>query len=343
MLSGVGHVTEFPALKALPADGESFHAGLKALSAHEESEISREFSGVSISADSMISTLRNEEGYPVNLKVLVLDEDLSFLEEIKLLLVQAKYTGTMCSSATRALSMLQDDSVKFDIILIAYPLNVMEGFKQIQQLAMEADLPILYLLSKATSSCIVETLAPQLFKPISLTYVRCLWFPVAKKRIEKLQKLVQAGIIDVWDKFMLSMLLYSRWGDDGSLRKMVTEIQKVEEEEEQNCMDGKHEDHYTSLILNRKPVIPWMESDLHAQFAWEVEELGGIEEADPDKILKVLDPTPGLTRKQVDIHLKEYRFLHVDFARDHPSSDMPYENEAVFMRCRVDDDDFRIM
>ncbi|KAI3963841.1 hypothetical protein MKW92_033879 [Papaver armeniacum] len=340
MSSGVGHVTEFPALKALPADEESFHAGLKALSAYEESEISREFSGVSISADSMISTLRNEEGYPVDLKVLVVDEDRSFLEEIEPMLVQAKYTGTLCSSATQALSMLQDKSLKFDIILIAYPLNVMEGFKQIQKLAMEADLPIIYLLSKATSSCIVETLGPQLSKPISFTSVRCLWFPVAQRRKEKLQKLVQAGIIDVWDKFLLSILLYSRWGDDGSLRKLVTEIQKVEDKEDENCMDDKHEDHYTSLILNRKPVIPWMKSDLHAQFAWEVEELGGIEEADPDKMLQVLDPTPGLTRKQVDIHLKEYRFLHVDFASEHPSSDMPYENEAKFTHWRVVDDDF---
>ncbi|KAI3924893.1 hypothetical protein MKW98_031144 [Papaver atlanticum] len=304
MLSSAGHVTEYPAaLKSLPAD--------------EESKISGEFSRVSISADSMISTMKNEEGYPVGLKVLVVDEDLS--------------RHCLCCTIKNR---------KFDIILMAILVNDMEGFKQIQQLAMEADLPIIYLVSKATSSCIVETLSPKLFKPISLTSVRCLWFPVAEKRNEKLQKLVQEGIIDVWDKFLLSILLYSRWGDDGSLRKLVTEIQKVEEKEDENYMDGKHEDHYTSLIMNRKPVIPRMASDLHAQFAWEVDELGGTEEADADKILEVLDPTPGLTRKHVEIHLKEYRFLHVDFAREHPSSDIPYENEAEFMRCRVDDDDF---
>ncbi|KAI3838827.1 hypothetical protein MKX03_002603, partial [Papaver bracteatum] len=51
---------------------------------------------------------------------------------------------TLCSSATQALSMLHDKNRKFDIILMAMLVNNMEGFKQIQQLAMEADLPIIY-------------------------------------------------------------------------------------------------------------------------------------------------------------------------------------------------------
>ncbi|KAI3838826.1 hypothetical protein MKX03_002602, partial [Papaver bracteatum] len=78
MLSSVVHVTEYPAaLKSLPAD--------------EESKMSGEFSRVSISADSMISTMKNEEGYPVGLNVLVVDEDLPFLEEIKDMLQKSKY------------------------------------------------------------------------------------------------------------------------------------------------------------------------------------------------------------------------------------------------------------
>ncbi|KAI3954832.1 hypothetical protein MKW92_032342 [Papaver armeniacum] len=331
MLSSVGHVTEFPSPhKALPAD--------------EESKISREFSGVSISADSMISTMRNEEGYPNGLKVLVVDEDHSLLEEIEPMLVESKFTGTLCSSATQALSMLHDKSRKFDIILIAILGNDMKGFKQIQQLAMEADLPVKYLLPEATSSPIVETLgrsASKLTKPLRLSSLRSLWSPVARKRKEKLQKLVDAGFIDFWDKYLISMLLYSPWGDDGSLRKLITGIQKEEEKEDENYMDGKGDAHYTSFIMNRKPVIPWMSSRLQGQFIWAVIALGGPKEADPAKVFELLAPTPGLTRKLVDIHLKEYCFLHVDFVEEHPSSKMPYE-EPELMCCVVDDDDFWI-
>ncbi|XP_026416408.1 two-component response regulator ORR21-like [Papaver somniferum] len=167
-----------------------------ALPADEESKISREFSGVSISAavDSMISTMRNEEGYPKGLKVLVVDEDHSFLEEIEPMLVQAKYTATLCSSATQALSMLHDKTRTFDIILMAILGSDMDGFKQIQQLAMEADLPIKYLLPAASPWSIVKTLgrkASKLTKPVRLSTVRTLWSNVARKRKEKLQKLVQ--------------------------------------------------------------------------------------------------------------------------------------------------------
>ncbi|KAI3878398.1 hypothetical protein MKW98_001813 [Papaver atlanticum] len=282
MLSSVG---EFPgALKALPAD--------------EESKISREFSGVSISAvDSMISTLRNEEGYPNGLKVLVVDEDLSLLKEIEPML---------------ALSMLHDKTRKFDIILMAILGKDMEGFKQIQQLAMEADIPIKYF---------------------RLSTVRTLWSNVARKRKEKLQKLVEAGIIDAWDKYLISTLLYSPRGDDGSLRKLITGILK----EDENYMDGKDDGHYTSLIMNRKPVIPWMTSpsELQGQFIWSVFALGGPKEADPAKVLKLLPPTPGLTRKHVDIHLKEFRFLHVDYVEEHPVSDMPFVEPE-----KMCDDDF---
>ncbi|KAI3834442.1 hypothetical protein MKX03_032553, partial [Papaver bracteatum] len=248
MLSSVG---EFPA--ALPAD--------------EESKISREFSGVSISAavDSMISTMRNEEGYPKGLKVLVVDEDHSLLKEIEPMLLKCKYQGTLCSSATEALSMLHDKSRKFDIILMAILGNDMVGFVRIQQLAMEADLPIKYLLPEATPWSILKTLgrkASKLTKPVRLSTVRTLW-----------SSLVKAGIIDTWDKYLISTLLYSPRGDDGSLRKLITGILK----EDENYMDGKDDAHYTSLIMKRKPVIPWMTSpsELQGQFIWSVFALGG--------------------------------------------------------------------
>ncbi|KAI3834441.1 hypothetical protein MKX03_032552 [Papaver bracteatum] len=241
MLSSVGEFTG--ALKALPAD--------------EESKISREFSGVSLSSavDSMISTMRNEEGYPNGLKVLVVDEDLSLLKEIEPML---------------ALSMLHDKTRKFDIILMAILGNDMEGFKKIQQLAMEADLPIKYLLPEATPWSIVKTLgskASKLTKPVRLSRVRTLWSTVARKRKEKLQK------------------------------KLITGILK----EDENYMDGKDDAHYTSFIMNRKPVIPWRASKLQGQFIWEVIALGGPK----------------------------------DYVEEHPVSDMPFvEPEQM---C---DDDF---
>ncbi|KAI3963083.1 hypothetical protein MKW92_019515 [Papaver armeniacum] len=304
--------------------------GLKSPPAVEKSKTSAESSRVSISTDSMISTMRDEEGYPNGLKVLVVDEDLLFLEELKVMLQECDYTGTMCSSSSEALSMLGDKNHKFDIILLAIN-DTDEGFKQIQQLSMEADLPIRYLLPKETPllpdirTKIVRDVmggndASKMFKPISFRSVQCLWFPVAAKRLERLHKLVEAGIIDAWDRSIIKRLLYSRWGDDGSLRKLVTEIQKLEQEEDENYMDGKDEDHYTSVIMNRKPKIPWMASELQGQFVAAVYKLGGIEKADADKILQVMNFPPGLTRKDVDIHLK--------VLGGNPSSKMPFDIEA---------------
>ncbi|KAI3966434.1 hypothetical protein MKW92_035652 [Papaver armeniacum] len=350
MLRSSGYYDEFP-------------ADLVAKAVEESKSRSRESPEVSsVSIDSMISTMRNEEGYPVGLKVLVVDQDLSFLEEIKPMLLKCKYEGTMCSSASEALSMLRYKNCKFDIILMAILDNDMEGFKQIQQLAMEADLPIRYLLPKDTSSPDVQTAndvlgrnASKLFKPIGYTSVQSLWFPVAEKRVEYIRKLVKAELIDRWDGSVISKLLYSRRGDDGSFKKLVELIQKVEEEGEDSMnveveehdtslfpnkkpkiqegeyhMDVKVEEHHTSLFLIEKPKIPWMASNLHEQFIMAVYQLG-TDKADAAKILERMNSTDELTRKDVDIHLKEFRFLCENSARGHPS-DMPFNEKAKPLR-----------
>ncbi|MCL7026499.1 hypothetical protein MKW94_004323 [Papaver nudicaule] len=305
-MSNSGYVDEFSACslrdKALPAMEESITNGRN-----------------SVSIDSMISLMKKEEGYPVGLKVLVVDEDLSFLQEFDSMLQQCNYKGTRCSSASQALSMLHDESRKFDIILMAVAIldNDKDGFKQVERDATEADLPI--------------------------SYLQCLWFPVAENRKQKLQKLVEAGFIDAWDRSVISTLLYSRWGDDGSLRKLIKVTQEIEEEEE-NYMDGRHEDHYTSLILNRKTKIPWMASGLDVQFVSAVYKLGGPKKAeDPAKILELMKSPAGLTRKDVAIHLKEFRFLRENFKDGYPSN-MPF-NEEVKPLCSssmgfFDDADF---
>lgn len=329
---------------------------IEGLSVMEKSKCSKECSSKvsSISIDSFISTINNEKGYPVGLKVLAVDEDVSFLEELKALLIESQYTGTMCSSASEALSMLQDKNRKFDIILMAYPVNDMEEFKQIQQLAMEADLPIRYLLPKDTSSLDVQTMNDvlgenfaKLSKPICLRSVQCLWFPVAGKREEYIRKLVKAELIDRWAGSMISKLLYSRWGDDGSFKELVELIQKVEEEEGEDSvnveveeqredhMDVKVKEEYASFYLNGKHNFPWMASKLHEQFVTVVYQIG-TRKADAAKIFERMNSPAGLTRKHVAIHLKEFQFLRENYAQEHPSK-MPYNEvaETLCSRSRV--------
>ncbi|KAI3924899.1 hypothetical protein MKW98_031150 [Papaver atlanticum] len=281
---------------------EEYPSGFKGLSVMDKSKCSKECSSKvsSVSIDSLISTINNEKGYPV---------------------------GTMCSSASEALSMLQDKNHKFDIILMAYPVNDMEEFKQIQQLAMETDLPIRYLLPKDTSSFDVKIMNDvlgeffsKLSKPICLRSVQCLWFPVAKKREEYIRKLVKAELIDRWEGSMISKLLYSRWGD---------------EEQREDHMDVKVKEEYASFYLNGKHNFPWMASKLHEQFVTAVYQLG-TQKADAAKIFERMNSPVGLTRKQVAIHLEEFRFLRENFAREHPSK-MPFNEvaETLCSRSRV--------
>ncbi|RZC92745.1 hypothetical protein C5167_007801 [Papaver somniferum] len=74
--------------------------------------------------------------------------------------------------------------------------------------------------------------------------------------------------------------------------------------------------------------MDWMASKLQGQFVAAVYKLGGIEKADADKILEVMNFPPGLTRKHVDIHLKEYRYIRVSPKGGNPSSKMPFDIEA---------------
>ncbi|MCL7045804.1 hypothetical protein MKW94_004536 [Papaver nudicaule] len=308
-----------------------------------------------VSIGSLISTIKEEEGYPAGLKVLVVDEELEFLNDLEDMLRKSNYIGTMCSSASQALSMLQDKSLKFDIILMAI-VSDLDVLKEIRRVALEADLPISYILPKDTSMYDAEVVSElvgangsKLFKPVRLRDVQCIWYLVVEKRKQNIRKFVKEDIIDGWEGSVISKLLYSRWGDDGSLEKLIKLIQEVEEEEEDSMnledhdnslypnkkpkiqqgedhMDVRAEKHYASLFLNSKRKIPWMASKLHEQFITAVYQLG-TQKAKPAEILQRMGSPVGITRKDVAIHLKEFRFLREAFVGGHPST-MPYNEKA---------------
>ncbi|MCL7043594.1 hypothetical protein MKW94_007423 [Papaver nudicaule] len=329
------------------------------------------------SIDSLISTIKEEEGYPVGLKVLVVDEDPWFLQELDAMLQKCNYkckrlylilqslitklhrllhseltnliyaSGTMCCSASQALSVLQDKSLKFDIILLAI-VSDMDGFKKIQQFVWKQTflLATTSMYNAETVNELVGANGSKLLKPVRFRDAQCIWFPVAGKRKQNIRKLVKEDMIDGWEGSVITKLLYSRWGDDGCFRKLIKLIQKVEEEEKES-MNLKAEEHDNSLYPNKKPKIQQGEDYMdvtvekhHAslflnsklKIPWMVQ--NSMNKADPAEILERMSSPAGLTRKDVAIHLMEFRFLREAFAAGHPST-MPFNEKAKPLWCSL--------
>ncbi|EPS65647.1 hypothetical protein M569_09127, partial [Genlisea aurea] len=239
--------------------------------------------------------------FPAGLRILLVDDDLICLKIVEKMLQNCLYEVTKCTRAENALKLLRDNKDGYDIVLSDVHMPDMDGFKLLERVGLEMDLPVIMMSADDGKDVVMKGVThgacDYLIKPITMGALKNIWQHVVRKKKHgwKDKELDQSGSEDgekaqrlLEDVDCTSSANEATWKSSNKKRK--------DEEDE-----GDDRDDSSAL---KKPRVVWS-VELHQQFVNAVNQLG-IEKAVPKKILELMN-VPGLTRENVASHLQKYR------------------------------------
>ncbi|GFZ13934.1 response regulator 2 [Actinidia rufa] len=235
--------------------------------------------------------------FPVGLRVLVVDDDPTCLMILEKMLRNCLYEVTKCNRAEIALSLLRENKNGFDIVISDVHMPDMDGFKLLEHVGLEMDLPVIMMSADDSKSVVMKGVThgacDYLIKPVRIEALRNIWQHVVRKRKHEWKDLEQSGSIEDGDREQKPSedADFSSSANEGSWRNS----KRRKDEEDQ----AEERDDSSTL---KKPRVVWS-VELHQQFVAAVNQLG-IDKAVPKKILELMN-VPGLTRENVASHLQD--------------------------------------
>ncbi|KAF7813550.1 two-component response regulator ARR2-like [Senna tora] len=237
--------------------------------------------------------------FPAGLRVLVVDDDPTCLMILEKMLRTCLYQVTKCTRAENALSLLRENKNGFDIVISDVHMPDMDGFKLLEHIGLEMDLPVIMMSADDGKNVVMKGVThgacDYLIKPVRIEALKNIWQHVIRRRKNELKDLEQSGSAEEGDRQQkpTDEADYSSSANEGNWRNAK---KRRDEEDEAEDRDD------TSTL--KKPRVVWS-VELHQQFVAAVNQLG-IDKAVPKKILELMN-VPGLTRENVASHLQKYR------------------------------------
>ncbi|KAL4575657.1 hypothetical protein LXL04_022508 [Taraxacum kok-saghyz] len=248
--------------------------------------------------------------FPVGLRVLVVDDDVTCLKILERLLRRCSYHVTTCSQATTALNMLRERKDGFDVVLSDVHMPDMDGFKLLELVGLEMDLPVIMMSADGRTNLVLRGIrhgaCDYLIKPIREEQLKNIWQHVIRKKWNENKEHEHSGSVE-----------HKRGGDDNNNNNHDNEYGTCSVNEGENgavmtChkkrRNVKEEDdcelESDDPSASKKPRVVWS-VELHQQFVSAVNQLG-IDKAVPKRILELMN-VPGLTRENVASHLQKFR------------------------------------
>ncbi|GJY75230.1 CheY-like superfamily protein [Tanacetum coccineum] len=241
------------------------------------------------------------EKFPAGLRVLVVDDDPIWLMILERMLKKCNYEATVCNRAETGLSLLRENKNGYDIVLSDVHMPDMDGFKLLEHIGLEMDLPV--IMMSADDGCevvmkgVTHGACDYLIKPIRIERLQNIWQHVVRKRKyewKDMERIANAEDVEQNQKVP----------EDGDHSSSANKghnwrnVKKRKDEEEDECEEREESS------SSKKPRVVWS-VELHQQFMSAVNQLG-IEKAVPKKILELMN-VPGLSRENVASHLQKYR------------------------------------
>ncbi|KAL6339625.1 hypothetical protein AAG906_034710 [Vitis piasezkii] len=233
--------------------------------------------------------------FPEGIRVLAVDDDQTCLQIMGRMLERCMYKGTTglslvsrssvtkCRNAEEALSLLREDSSRFDIVLSDLHMPDISGLKLLEIIGLEMDMPVVMMSSDEKRETIMKGIihgaCDYWVKPVRMDAIQLVWQHVIRKRRNELKEMEHAMEDDV------------EGGNEEGSRSMKRKKDREDEGESRNAMP-------TTV---KKPRMVWTPA-LHQQFVAAVNQLG-YSKAVPKKILEQMN-LPGLTRENVASHLQ---------------------------------------
>ncbi|ESQ33138.1 hypothetical protein EUTSA_v10004402mg [Eutrema salsugineum] len=241
--------------------------------------------------------------FPSGLRVLVVDDDTSCLRILEQMLLRLMYQVTICSQADVALNILRERKGCFDLVLSDVHMPGMNGYKLLQQVGLEMDLPVIMMSVDGRTTTVMKGInhgaCDYLIKPIRPEELKNIWQHVVRRKWtmnKELQRNSQALEDNKNSSSSLETVFsVSECSEESKLRKNKRRVDREDNEEDDLLDPGNN---------SKKSRVVWS-IELHQQFASAVNHLG-IEKAVPKRILELMN-VPGLSRENVASHLQKYR------------------------------------
>ncbi|KAF9677839.1 hypothetical protein SADUNF_Sadunf08G0149500 [Salix dunnii] len=264
------------------------------------------------------SSPRNDS-FPAGLRVLVVDDDPTWLKILEKMLKKCSYEVTTCGLARDALNLLRERKGGYDIVISDVYMPDMDGFKLLEQVGLEMDLPVIMMSVDGETSRVMKGVqhgaCDYLLKPIRMKELRNIWQHVFRKKIHEVRDIEN---LEGVQNFQMTRNGSDQYEDGHVLcGEDLTSIKKRKDIESKH--DEKDTGDYTST---KKARVVWS-VDLHQKFVKAVNQIGFdttslscfdgamtssvcLAEVGPKKILDMMN-VPWLTRENVASHLQKYR------------------------------------
>lgn len=265
--------------------------------------------------------------FPAGLRVLVVDDDPTCLMILAKMLKNCNYEATICNRAETGLSLLRENKNGHDIVLSDVHMPDMDGFKLLEHIGLEMDLPVIMMSADDSNSVVMKGVThgacDYLIKPVRIEALRNIWQHVVRKRKHEWKDFEPVASPDdaAADQHQKvpEDVEYSSSANEGNNWKTLKRKKDDEDEAE-----AEERDESSSM---KKPRVVWS-VELHQQFVAAVNQLG-IDKAVPKKILELMN-VPGLTRENVASHLQKYRLYLRRLSGSHNYGSMTSFNGVDF-------------
>ncbi|KAM7472950.1 hypothetical protein LguiA_011133 [Lonicera macranthoides] len=239
------------------------------------------------------------DNFPVGMRILAVDDDPTCLMLLDGLLRKCQYQVTTTSQAIRALKMLRENRNRFDLIISDVHMPDMDGFKLLEHVGLEMDLPVIMLSANSDPKLVMKGIThgacDYLLKPVRIEELRNIWQHVIRKK--KIDPKAQNNST-TQDKDQGSEGGEGQTGNTDQSGKLNRKRKDEEEEGEENGYEND------DPSAQKKQRVVWS-IELHRKFVAAVNQLG-IEKAVPKRILDLMN-VEGITRENVASHLQKYR------------------------------------
>ncbi|KZV16452.1 hypothetical protein F511_10064 [Dorcoceras hygrometricum] len=250
------------------------------------------------------TNLDNEQSvkFPAGLRVLAVDDDPICLKLLETLLRKCQYHVTTTSQARMALKMLRENKDRFDLIISDVHMPDMDGFKLLELVGLEMDLPVIMLSANSDPKLVMQGVThgacDYLVKPVRIEELRNIWQHVIRRN--KFDSKNQNTSTDQCNSQPGSGEGYVSPTRENPDQHGKFNRKRKEEEDDSEDNGNESEDPATQ----KKPRVVWS-IELHRKFVAAVNHLG-IDKAVPKRILDMMN-VEGLTRENVASHLQKYR------------------------------------
>uniref|UniRef100_A0A0C9RV56 TSA: Wollemia nobilis Ref_Wollemi_Transcript_11459_2238 transcribed RNA sequence n=1 Tax=Wollemia nobilis TaxID=56998 RepID=A0A0C9RV56_9CONI len=226
---------------------------------------------------------------PKGLRVLVVDDNPLYLAVLERMLHQCDYIVTICARVSQAVSLLMENTDRFDIVLSEVCLPEDGGFRLLEVAGLELDLPVILMSANGETRLVMRGITngacDYLIKPVRIEELRNIWQHVVRRHQQR-----RFHLLDDFGDSSDGGRTVDSPGSGSTKRKEASENDT-----------GQVIEDISGL---KKARVHWT-AQLHHQFVKAVNQLH-IDKAVPKKILEIMK-VQGLTRENVASHLQKYR------------------------------------